>query len=558
MRAACGTGKTVMSRWSVERLHLRGGVAVIVCRSVALVAQTLRAWAAANDEHVALAVCGDETVEDSFAATADITEPVTTDREVVAKWLLRPSTAAMRLIVSTHVSAGVVGGGLRRAGEVADVLVVDEAHRTAGAAGEHTALVHDDDRLPATRRLYMTATPRIMRSGRRRSKRAATPRADRRLLSLDDETVFGPVLYRYPFSRGIAEGWLDDSRLAVIGVTRAEVLGLLRDAGRDSRADTTSASVHHAMVHAAIARAAKQYDLRRVLAFCADIADARQFADSFPATLAALPDEAQPSRPLHATHVHGGMSIAQRERVLDDLVEPPNGGWTVISNAKCLTEGVDVPAIDTVAFVSPKRSMVDIVQAVGRALRRNPHGNASRPSWCRSCSPTPPTRTTRTSTPPTTTPCGRSSARYAPTTTPLPPASTPAAAMAAASPKSPSSGISPSACPPPTPESSRSTSPYGSSILPASRGGTAMPNSRTSTTNTGTSASRQNIKSGVTASAVGLPTHGSNTGRVSERRVDALNRLDFEWEPVMADWFARYEIGAIADSYCYQRTGPVK
>lgn len=386
--SACGTGKSRMARWVAERLAQAATlgaeqpIIVIAVPSVALVDQTLREWAASDVEHDALAVCSDGTVLDAATGdmhagrTADILEPVTTDPDVVAAWLRLPDTPAVRLIVVTHVSAHVVGEGLQKARTAAGLLIVDEAHRTSGRTDKHTALIHDDDVLPAHLRLYMTATPKVYCGRRRTGVDTGTAVEVAEAFSMDDPAVFGSVLFSYGFAEAIDDGYLDDYRVVVIGVTEADVLAQLRLVAAATTAARTP-SRHTAMVQAVLAKAAAKYDLRRVVAFCPRVADAAEFAATFPATLAAIPQQARPARPLYAAYVHGGMNSAQRQRVLAHLAAPPDDGWTVIANAKCLSEGVDVPAIDTVVFTAPKRSEIDIVQAVGRALRRNPDGTGT-------------------------------------------------------------------------------------------------------------------------------------------------------------------------------------
>jgi len=367
-RSACGTGKTAIAQWSAERLIPHGGVVVIVAPTIGLVAQTLAAWNAGHKDHLALAVCGDTTVtDDSYGSVDDILDTVTTDSDVIDAWLRRPITTAIRLIVGTHASAHVIGEGLQKADLDADLLVIDEAHRSSGWIGKHTALLHDDDVLPAVRRLYMTATARIFDNSR---DGAST-------FSMDDESVFGPVLFNYPFSQAIDEGYLDDYRLAVIGVTRAEVLAVLRRTAQAAHGRSRMTDEHTAMVQAATARAAAELGLRRVIAFCPRVEDAQRFADTFEHTLRALPESMRPQRRLHATHVRGSMRQARRREVLATLAHPPHDGWTVIANAKCLSEGIDVPTVDGVVFTAPKNSTVDIVQAIGRALRRDPEGSGT-------------------------------------------------------------------------------------------------------------------------------------------------------------------------------------
>lgn len=377
LRAACGTGKTKIGLWSAQRLVSTGGIVVVTVPTVGLVGQTLSEWAQVHPDHTALAVCSDHTVAEDLPTAAsesveldevglgDILEPVTTDSDVVAAWLRRPTTSALRLIVGTHKSAHVIGEGLQQAATEAELLIVDEAHRTAGHADKRSAVIHDDDVLPARRRLYMTATPRVFTAGKNQI-----------VVSMDDESVFGPILFDYPFSEAIKDGYLDDYRLLVVGVTKAEVLAVLRTAAQELSPKASLPTEHAAMVQAAIARAAVHYDLRRVLAFCPRVADAKEFADTFADTMRSLPPRSRPARPVHARHVSGYMKHKVRREILATLATPPDDGWSIISNARCLAEGIDVPAVDAVAFTAPKESTVDIVQAIGRALRLVPGQDA--------------------------------------------------------------------------------------------------------------------------------------------------------------------------------------
>jgi predicted helicase len=254
----CGTGKTVMCQRIAELLCAPGGVVVIACPSIALILQTLREWGLTNRDHVAIAVCGDDSAADDAVTVEDLPGSVTTNAEEVARWLHHPSDVAIRLIVTTHISAHVVGDALRRAGTVAELLIVDEAHRAAGLADKHTALVHHDEHLAARRRLYTTATPKVV--GTRGDEEANSGK-----LGMDNEEIFGPVLFRYTFADAIAEGYLDDYRLVVMGVTRREILEHLRTLPREAVASLNSyTGLHTAMVQTVLARAAVDFGLRRV------------------------------------------------------------------------------------------------------------------------------------------------------------------------------------------------------------------------------------------------------------------------------------------------------
>jgi superfamily II DNA or RNA helicase len=383
--AACGTGKTRIAIRSAQRLVNVGDVVVVVVPTVGLVAQTLREWRAIHPSHVAMAVCGDMTISASIqnpaptavSATPDEADDylttdvlgtlgnVTTDSDTVDAWLRRHATAPLRLIVGTHVSAHVIGAGLQKARVRAALMVIDEAHRSAGRRDKRAVTLHDDDVIPADRRLYSTATPRIYTGENYQSV----------ALGMDNERVFGPVLFNYPFSQAIDDGWLDDYRLLVVGVTKAEVLALLRNVGERIRPNGPMPPEHLAMVQAAVARAAAKLDLRRILAFCPRISDAKSFTESLPSMIGVMAPDTRPACPINSVHVNGTMSQATRRVALDSLATPPDDGWTVLTNSRCLAEGVDVPAVDAVVFSAPKKSPEEIVQAIGRALRRHPDGS---------------------------------------------------------------------------------------------------------------------------------------------------------------------------------------
>jgi len=357
LHAACGSGKTLIAQRAAEWLLPSDGLIVVLVPTVALVAQTLTVWR--RCQHVAfeaLAVCSDDTVADPAVHVRDLDVPVTTDPGEIAAW---SGSGGRRLIVSTYISAvRAVVPALAAADRQADVLICDEAHHLSGRVEHVTRRLVEPGFLPARRRLYMTATPRV--------NSARTE--DSAVLSMDDEAVFGPVLYSYPFPRAIAEGYLEDYRLAVVGIADSEVRALARDEGREYVDRPGGQDLRMLVAQVALARARELYGVRRTITFHPRIAAAQEFARTLSGTLARLPSGG--GDVLTARCIHGEMDSRQRKLILEDLRHPPGDGWTVISNARCLSEGVDVPAVDSVLFAHPKRSAVDVVQAVGRALRR--------------------------------------------------------------------------------------------------------------------------------------------------------------------------------------------
>ncbi|RFS40520.1 hypothetical protein D0Q02_30320 [Micromonospora craniellae] len=195
------------------------------------------------------------------------------------------------------------------------------------------------------------------------------------VLSMDDAKVFGPVHYSYPFANAIADGWLDDYRIVVVGIASAEALETLRRLDPRAVVRAGAAPLRTAVVQTALVRAAAEFGLRRVLVFTQRVAQSKEFSRTLPAAVASLPEQDRPKGRLTVGHVDGTQTLAQRELHLASLADPPEDGWTVISNARCLGEGVDVPAVDAVVFTAPKESEPDVIQTVGRALRRNRAGS---------------------------------------------------------------------------------------------------------------------------------------------------------------------------------------
>ncbi|MEU7195662.1 Helicase associated domain protein [Streptomyces xinghaiensis] len=359
---ACGSGKTIVGQRSAEALLPHGGTVTVLVPSLVLAAQTLTAWReSARQPFDVLAVCSDDTVADAAVHTEDLPAPVTTSTEEITSWLRRPHTHGLRLVVCTYLSAPRLAEAVKVTGHL-DLLILDEAHHFAGRADATTRKLLHPDALPARRRLFMTATPREDQRITRDSDSAP-------LIGMDDTQVFGPVLARYTFAQGITEGYLNDYRIAIIGVRDSEARKVLADE-RVEYVDALGApSLQAVAAQVALARAREQFGVRRVLTFHPRVKDAAEFSRTLPGTLARTAPGTQTG--LYAGHVHGQMSHQIRDRVLGHLRDTGEG-WTVISNARCLGEGVDLPTVDGVLFAHPKRSAVDITQAVGRALRKDP------------------------------------------------------------------------------------------------------------------------------------------------------------------------------------------
>jgi superfamily II DNA or RNA helicase len=365
IRMACGSGKTLVGLRAAELLVPEGGTVAVLTPSLALIAQTLAVWVRNAERPLeALAVCGDETVTDAAVSAEDIPVPVTTSSKEIAAWLRRPPGAGMRLVLCTHLSGRRLAEAVAATGP-ADLVILDEAHHYAGRMDFPTRQILRPERLPCHRRLAMTATPREdLRMVQDNVDGGTVP-----MVGMDDHSVFGPVLGDYPFARGIAEGYLKDYRILVIGIRDSETRAMLAQREIDYTDSPGGPSLQTVVAQTALSRTREQFGIKRVLTFHPRVETAAEFSRTLAATLSiAAPGQ---QNGLYRAHVHGGMEQRLRERIIDRLRDVA-GGWSVISNARCLGEGVDVPAVDAVLFAHPKRSAVDISQAVGRALRRAP------------------------------------------------------------------------------------------------------------------------------------------------------------------------------------------
>lgn len=359
---SCGTGKTLVGLWSAERLEARR--TLVLVPSLALMAQTIREWTANGEDFTYLPVCSERGVAgEGWGGEAGIPS-ATTDPEEIRRFLRRRS--GRRVLFSTYQSAAAVAEALDAARVPQfDLIVFDEAHNCTGAGGAMFSRALDDRYIPARRRLFFTATPRVV-----------TYRGDGDLdvVSMDDPELFGPELFRIDFAEAIDRGLLTDYQVVISAVDSREALDAARDEqhleiqGGELDGETFDSRGLAAQV--ALARVAGQYKLKKVITFHNRVENARQFAGDFPKICSWI-EQGAPDGPVVAKHVTGAMGGGRREALLADF-RRDDQGLRVLANARCLAEGVDVPSVDGVAFIDPRRSGVEIIQAIGRVLRRSP------------------------------------------------------------------------------------------------------------------------------------------------------------------------------------------
>ena len=406
MVMACGTGKTftalTIAREFVEK---EGGTARILFAvpSLALLKQTLDDWAAeADGAFTAWAVCSDTKVssparnDTAEESAVDLPIPATTDGQRLADSLnANNATEGLQVVFATYQSIDVI----HRAQEIAgddwrdfDLIICDEAHRTTGATltGEDESAftkIHSNEFIRRTKTLYMTATPRIFAEN---AKNRASEK-DAILTSMDDQETYGPVFFRLGFGQAVKENLLTDYKVIILTVSEEEVsqhYQAIAEMGGELNLDTAAklTGCWNALAKRKNRGSDVDYGedrapMRRAVAFCKDIKASKAVATQFPDLvngpfgLSDLSnDDASDNLQVECRHVDGTMNAAVRAREMDWLTE---GAGTdevpvcrILTNARCLSEGVDVPTLDAVLFLSPRKSQVDVIQAVGRVMRR--------------------------------------------------------------------------------------------------------------------------------------------------------------------------------------------
>ncbi len=356
---ACGSGKTLVALWTAERLNAQ--TILILLPSLALVRQTLHQWMRNTSWPRGgvsfICVCSDATVsremDEVHVRPGDLDFPVTTDAETLRAYLAHHHTG-VKLVFSTYQSTKVLVEGTKGLPPF-DLGIFDEAHKTAGKNGVRSALALDDANVAIKKRLFMTATPRHYNISKRDKEGDA-----KLVFSMDMPETYGPVAFLLPFTEAVRRDIICNYRI-VISVVTSDMLNDARLRRGIVIVDGDEVKARQVANQIALAAAVQKYPIKKAFTFHTSVASAKSFVSPGSEGVSThLPD-------FLAFHVNGDMVTSEREKTMKAFRDAP---LATISNARCLTEGVDVPAVDLVAFMSPKRSLVDIVQATGRAMRK--------------------------------------------------------------------------------------------------------------------------------------------------------------------------------------------
>ena len=384
---ACGTGKTLTALRIAEQVATLGGRVLFAAPSLSLLAQSMREWG--KDAEIplrAFAVCSDAKVgrdDADCTRTYDMPIPATTDAEALVNSASADAPERMTVVFTTYQSMQVIADAQKAGLPAFDLVICDEAHRTTGALrgdeGSSFLLVHDDQKVRARKRLYMTATPRIYSE----KAQLKAKEEDIYVASMDNEEQYGPEFHRLGFAEALdtldenGEPLLSDYKVIILVMGEKQIArdyqGLLAEGEALADVGRVIGCLNGL---AKIDPEGREFTddpepMHRAVAFSNTIAASRRFVD----LVQREQDEAALTArnlSIEGRHVDGKTGVTERDRQLSWLREEMTmvQSCHLLSNARCLTEGIDVAALDAILFLQPRKSQIDVVQAVGRVMRK--------------------------------------------------------------------------------------------------------------------------------------------------------------------------------------------
>ncbi len=406
---ACGTGKTFTSLRIAENETEGKGLILFLVPSIALLGQTLREWTADAREPInPLCICSDPKItrkharndDNDSTSVLDLALPATTDVATIIRQfrqLHEAKRAGMTVVFSTYQSIEVIAQAqqeLLTSAEptygIFDLIICDEAHRTTGVTltdEDSSAFikVHDNSFIQAKKRLYMTATPRLYSD----DSKAKAAQSDALLCSMDDSALYGEEIYRIGFGEAVERDLLADYKVLILTLSDADITPAVQNAisnqEHEINADDASKLIgcinalsKQILGDAGVLKSSDPEPMQRAVAFCQTIKVSQKITGNFNSTtelyLNSLPEEKREQMvSLSSKHIDGTMSAPERDELLGWLQAPSDANeCRVLTNVRCLSEGVDVPTLDAVLFLSARNSSVDVVQSVGRVMRKAP------------------------------------------------------------------------------------------------------------------------------------------------------------------------------------------
>lgn len=401
---ACGTGKTFTSLKIAENETNSKGIVLFLVPSIALLGQTLREWTAQSELPIhPICICSDSKAsqdKDSDGSIVDLALPASTDVKSIARQFLeakmkQEKDGGMIVVFSTYQSIDVISQAQEQINRqdkdscIFDLVVCDEAHRTTGVIlndkeESYFTKIHDNAWIQAKKRLYMTATPRLYTE----SIKQKAQEDDTILCSMDDPVIYGEEIYRIGFGEAVKKDLLSDYKVLILTIKEDQIPVALQNVIKDknNEIDTDDISKLIGCINALSKRVLETDEsfnddkqlMHTAVAFCQKISASKKISDMFNQHKDDYYDSlTQEERAklvgVYSKHIDGSMGASERAEKLSWLkdVSQDSKDCHILCNVKCLSEGVDVPSLDAVMFLSAKNSQVDVVQSVGRVMRKS-------------------------------------------------------------------------------------------------------------------------------------------------------------------------------------------
>ncbi len=405
---ACGTGKTFTSLKIAENETNKNGLILFLVPSIALLGQTLREWTNDIDKDAKLfpiCICSDSKIsskkttnDDNITSVVDLTLPATTDVEKIVNQLEKiKDKKGMKVVFSTYQSIDVIAKAQEKIleqdknfGEF-DLIICDEAHRTTGVTLKNEdesnfVKVHSNEFIKSKKRLYMTATPRLYDD----NSKSKAKESEAYLCSMDDKNLYGEEIYRIGFGKAVENNLLTDYKVLILTLNSSqiprELQAIIANGESEFKVDDATKLIgcinglsKQILETEGIIKSTDPEPMKRAVAFCRDIKTSKRITNNLnnysKDYISSLKEEAKKKMvDISSKHIDGGMNALEREDLLSWLKEDvEEKECRILTNARCLSEGVDVPNLDAVLFLSAKNSQVDVVQSVGRVMRKAPH-----------------------------------------------------------------------------------------------------------------------------------------------------------------------------------------
>lgn len=408
---ACGTGKTYTSLQIAENETNSNGVVLFLVPSIALLGQTLREWSGDSENSIyPIAICSDARItrqrssndDPNLDSVVDLAMPASTNTKKIADQFQysierQSQEPGMIVVFSTYQSIDVISKAQqeligRNIKAEFDLIICDEAHRTTGVSltkEDESAFtkVHDNDIVKAKKRLYMTATPRLFDE----NSKSKAAQNDAILCSMDDEEIYGEEIYRIGFGEAVERDLLTDYKVLILTMSENDVPGFVQNMISDENSEITAddaskligcinAMSKQVLGDEGLIKNSDPDPMRRAVAFCQNIKVSKRITHTFNETAdvyvnSELVENKEKMVSVSSKHIDGGMNAPKRDELLSWLKSDETdfeNECKVLTNVKCLSEGVDVPSLDAVLFLSARNSQVDVVQSVGRVMRKSP------------------------------------------------------------------------------------------------------------------------------------------------------------------------------------------